>query len=638
MASLNFDDDGQLGSMELYSLQLQKIVADFDDFDAVTKAYVDSKVSQAKQELTDGASEALNTFKELEDYLKDSGTAGGLVEQISALSTQIATEASRAGTEEGKLDARVTSLENDTTSANGISGVQSELDATQQGAGLDLDGSYVADSARNYISGATSLKSADALLDSAVKAEVDRASVAEQGLASSLATAANERQSIDTAYKIADEFIRDRLVVLEADPTTQTQVNIVGNLLNELSANVTSGSAAILGDISVERAARIDGDNNLSTRIATLEADPTTATSVSAVATSVSTLDASTTASFAAATAARATITSSVSAEATSRATAITELENSVNADFETMQESLDTVRTDFETADTEQKTAILGNRVTEWAGDGTLKYDTDGVYYPPQADGSLADHTNMIASQVKKHNDLIGDTNSADTELYFGLASEHPVYLREQQEQKLTMADDVTTALKNVATHAKAADDTLTGRIADQESKQATDDSKMATALADQKTDLEGLVGDERVRAENAEALLNSGIATNTSNLAAQVSKQAGDLATAESRHSSSEAKHTSSDERHAGHDTKHAAHEENLGELETQKFDKAGGEITGEVRVNLDASYFYLSSVWRIRTDAIGKRIVFEFNKDVTAYEGEGDWVSGIPFISSH
>jgi hypothetical protein len=292
--------DGQLGSMELYSLQLQKIVADFTDFDAVTKAYVDSKVEQAKTDLTDGASAALDTFKELEDYLTSSGTAGGLVEQISALSSQISAEASRAGTAEGGLDSRVSALENDTTSANGISGVQTELDATQQGAGLDLDGSYVADSARNYISGATSLKSADALLDSAVKAEVDRASVAEQGLASSLATAANERQSIDTAYKIADEAIRDRLVVLEADPTTQTEVNTVGNLLNELSANVTSGSAAILGDISVERAARIDGDNNLSTRIATLEADPTTATAVTTVATSVSTLDASTTAGFAA--------------------------------------------------------------------------------------------------------------------------------------------------------------------------------------------------------------------------------------------------------------------------------------------------------------------------------------------------
>ena len=48
MTSLNFDDDGQLGSMELYGLKLQKVVADFTEFDAITKKYVDDKVEQAK--------------------------------------------------------------------------------------------------------------------------------------------------------------------------------------------------------------------------------------------------------------------------------------------------------------------------------------------------------------------------------------------------------------------------------------------------------------------------------------------------------------------------------------------------------------------------------------------------------------
>ena len=82
MASLNFDDDGQLGSMELYGLKLQKVVADFTEFDAITKKYVDDKVEQAKSELTNGASEALNTFKELEDYLKDSDVSDGLTLDI----------------------------------------------------------------------------------------------------------------------------------------------------------------------------------------------------------------------------------------------------------------------------------------------------------------------------------------------------------------------------------------------------------------------------------------------------------------------------------------------------------------------------------------------------------------------------
>jgi hypothetical protein len=649
MTSINFDDE-QLGSMELYGLRLQKVVDDFTEFDAITKAYVDTQVAQAKQQLTNGASDALDTFKELEDYLTNSGTAGGLVDQIAALSAQITAEANRAGTAEGSLDTRVTALENDTTSATGISTVQSELDATQHGAGLDLDGAYVAEAGRNYISSATSLKSADALMDSALKTEVDRATAAEQGLASSLATAANERVSIDTAYKVADEAIRDRLVILENDPTTQTEVNIVGNLVNVLTDNVNSGLAGILGTASVDRASRIDGDNALSDRLETLEADPTTATAVAGVATSVA------------------------------------ELETSVNADFDAMQASLDTVESDYKQADTEIKQATLGNRQSTWE-DGTLKYHYQDVNYPPLQDGSVADHLYQVDSQVLKHNNLIGSTDN-DDRLSFTPAFNPPAYLRVDQEQKTTIAEDVVQALQNIAVHTKDADDALTTRIADQESKQTTDDTFAATDRANIRTELEQEVGEERVRAEGFEqglrtdidaqvakqaqdktetdeaiqaeataraatdTLLNSAIATNTVNIEAQISKQAQDKTEADERHTASEAKHTTSDTRHDEHDARHTAseekhttsdgrhtsHEQNLAELETEKFDKVGGTITGEVRVNLDASYFYLSSVWRIRTDSVGKRIVFEFNKDTAANEGEGDWVSGIPFISSH
>ena len=51
--------------------------------------------------------------------------------------------------------------------------IQSELDKTQEGAGLDTDGSYIANSDANYISGATSLADADNKLDSKVKENAD---------------------------------------------------------------------------------------------------------------------------------------------------------------------------------------------------------------------------------------------------------------------------------------------------------------------------------------------------------------------------------------------------------------------------------------------------------------------------------
>ena len=168
--SLNFDTE-QLSSMELYSLQLQKVIADFTDFDAVTKAYVDDKVAQAKQELTDGASSALDTFKELEDYLTNSGVAGGLVEQINALSSAVAAEQARAtGVESGLQTSLNDEISRATAKENAL---QSEVDATQVALGTNAVGAYQQSQASNYIATASSFKSADELLDAQLKVNAD---------------------------------------------------------------------------------------------------------------------------------------------------------------------------------------------------------------------------------------------------------------------------------------------------------------------------------------------------------------------------------------------------------------------------------------------------------------------------------
>lgn len=58
----------------------------------------------------------------------------------------------------------------DAISGSSLTAIQSELDATQAGAGLNPDGSYAPEASAIYISGATSLHEADVLLDSAVDA------------------------------------------------------------------------------------------------------------------------------------------------------------------------------------------------------------------------------------------------------------------------------------------------------------------------------------------------------------------------------------------------------------------------------------------------------------------------------------
>jgi uncharacterized protein YlxW (UPF0749 family) len=240
--SLNFDTE-QLSSMELYSLQLQKVIADFTEFDAVTKAYVDDKVSQAKRELTDGASTALDTFKELEDYLTVSGVAGGLVEQIAALSASIATEQTRAGSAEATLQASIDAESSRAqTKENQL---QSEVDTTQVALGVDSEGKYQPSGTATHISGAISFKNADELLDVAIE---------------------NERIARQAAGTALENSLESKIAVLSSQQSTDN-TSLVDNLNSEI-LRATNREGELQADIDNEEARAKGIETSLSSSIA----------------------------------------------------------------------------------------------------------------------------------------------------------------------------------------------------------------------------------------------------------------------------------------------------------------------------------------------------------------------------------
>jgi len=137
------------------------------------------------------------------NYMK---TSTSLVDATEDLDTQVkvnadalATETTARTTADSALDTEITSIELSTglntdgtynphtgtnyinaassvKSADGlldtaIGGVQDELDATQSGAGLNADGSYAVDVSANYINGASTTHGATQALDSALKTE-----------------------------------------------------------------------------------------------------------------------------------------------------------------------------------------------------------------------------------------------------------------------------------------------------------------------------------------------------------------------------------------------------------------------------------------------------------------------------------
>ena len=62
-----------------------------------------------------------------------------------------------------------------------LDAIQDELDKTQNGAGLNADGTYAPETASNYLNGATSLKDADKKLDAAIKAVEEKATKVKAG-------------------------------------------------------------------------------------------------------------------------------------------------------------------------------------------------------------------------------------------------------------------------------------------------------------------------------------------------------------------------------------------------------------------------------------------------------------------------
>ena len=115
-----------------------------------------------------------------------------------------------------------------------ISTVQSELDATQTGAGLDTGGKYISHSDGNYISGATSIDNATVLLDSALKAESDRANIISGAVTDSTTklselSAATETFSANTASgftRIENKISDNEKVISEAINQLKAEIDI----------------------------------------------------------------------------------------------------------------------------------------------------------------------------------------------------------------------------------------------------------------------------------------------------------------------------------------------------------------------------------------------------------------------------
>jgi hypothetical protein len=186
---------------------------------------------------------------------------------LTQLDTQLSTTASNLSSEITNRIADVNAEETRALAAE--SALQTELNTTQTGAGLNANGTYTAPVGSNYLGSATSLKSADVHLDTQIKQvrdQVDAILLASDADKDSFAEIVSLINSIDTQNDTAFA-------------TFATNVNqSMGSAINGVKDHYTSTNYVLANDTYNEAVNKIDAKLlDLQTQVTTIETTNNTA-------------------------------------------------------------------------------------------------------------------------------------------------------------------------------------------------------------------------------------------------------------------------------------------------------------------------------------------------------------------------
>ncbi len=366
-----------------------------------------------------------------------------LVNAINEVDANTDAEVARATATEGVLTTNLNTEISDRTTAD--TNIQTELDATQVGAGLGEDGAYTADATTNYINTATSLNSADKILDTQAKAnqtaienEVVRATAAETANAQAIsdledagtattdaiqaeldATQVGAGLTVDGAYvqnteanyiatavtlsdadnkldaqaKVqADALTTEEATRLAADQTLQGNIDTTNANLAQEVTDRTVADNTLQDNIDAEAATRNANDGDLTTLTTDLkgnlvaainEVDANADTNAANLATETTNRIADVDAEEARAIAAEGVLTDNLAAEVTRATDAetvlTTNLANEVTARTDadsTLQTNIDNEATARTSADNTLQSNLDAEAATRALNDGSLAFD----------------------------------------------------------------------------------------------------------------------------------------------------------------------------------------------------------------------------------------------------------------------
>jgi hypothetical protein len=506
--------------------------------------------------------------------------------QINTLATTVTGDISTAlAAEESARIAADTALAGDIASeASARQGadasIQAELDATQAGSGLDIDGSYVVKADANYINGATSLHSATVILDGAVKsnahslaAEVTRAVTAEQTNATAIVNESLTRSAEDASLQAQIDSLSGggtgsvTSLQEELDATQlAVGVNANGTYAPHVGSNYVDTATSTKNAITLlDAQSKVNSDAVATEATRALSAEGTLQSNINAEADARTAADTTLSNAIAAEAATRASkdgdLTTLTTTNKSNLVAAINEVASTAGAVSADLQTSITNVATDLATEAATRSTndtALQAELDATQAGAGL---STSGAYVATAGTNyiatavSLVDADNKLDTQMKVNADAItalqaattGDTASlqaqldaetaartlADSTLTADLATEVARATGVEagiQTTVNTLNGDVTT----VGSVAKAVNDAVTAEATTRQTADALLQSQIdanatanTTVAADLATEVarataaEGVnasaISAETTRATTAEALLEANKADKT-------------------------------------------------------------------------------------------------------------------------
>ena len=199
---------------------------------------IEDENAQSSGALDELSAATMNEVARLDGRIDDETTRATAAED--SISGTVNTLSAATESEIKRIEDKLS--DNERVTSEAINQLKGELDKTQEGAGLNEDGSYhkhnTVDDMGNYITNANSLDEADMMLDSELKAESDRAIAAEDSISGIVNTFSATTES--TIRDLQEQLTEANSIIETLRTEIQTLSGVVETIESQMAENIYS--------------------------------------------------------------------------------------------------------------------------------------------------------------------------------------------------------------------------------------------------------------------------------------------------------------------------------------------------------------------------------------------------------------